>query len=210
MALFGVPTGWIVLIWNGPHQVQYTPAPHRRCFPRIPGTAAGTAGFPGGEIGLTDNNIREVEPSAVMTLSPNGKRFSLLRLSLGTAPKGLSAELWRAVASLRRYCQIVVVVLAVLSLGLIALLGIRPSFVLHAPLLAKLFVLGFGISLAALTSRIIRLWKKRIAEIVVDRGFRFCVGCGYELSGLASEGRCPECGAQYEVSDLRNKWASWM
>jgi len=31
---------------------------------------------------------------------------------------------------------------------------------------------------------------------------KFCPDCGYRLEGLATDGRCPECGAQYTSQDI--------
>lgn len=35
---------------------------------------------------------------------------------------------------------------------------------------------------------------------------RVCWHCSYILEGLENRGLCPECGREYDVHDLREKW----
>jgi uncharacterized membrane protein YhaH (DUF805 family) len=37
-------------------------------------------------------------------------------------------------------------------------------------------------------------------------GYQVCPHCGYHLAGLASTGRCPECGGDYDVEEIRRDW----
>lgn len=39
-----------------------------------------------------------------------------------------------------------------------------------------------------------------------DAGGRMCWNCGYALAGLADDGRCPECGRDYRLRELRENW----
>lgn len=48
-------------------------------------------------------------------------------------------------------------------------------------------------------------------------GIKFCAGCGYELTGLANEGTCPECACDYTIYSVRraprtavNMMREWM
>lgn len=49
----------------------------------------------------------------------------------------------------------------------------------------------------------------RIRRRVETYEFTLCLDCGYPLIGLATEGRCPECGTSYEVGKVRESWTRW-
>jgi hypothetical protein len=49
----------------------------------------------------------------------------------------------------------------------------------------------------------------RIRRRVETYEFTLCLVCGYPLIGLARAGRCPECGASYEVENIRHEWEQW-
>lgn len=40
--------------------------------------------------------------------------------------------------------------------------------------------------------------------------FKVCINCEYLLHGLPPSGRCPECGVEYEVEELKRLWLSWL
>ena len=41
---------------------------------------------------------------------------------------------------------------------------------------------------------IVRRWVTRLRKQVADANFRVCFRCGYDLSTIAEDGVCPECG----------------
>ncbi len=41
-----------------------------------------------------------------------------------------------------------------------------------------------------------------ITDLAIPSNRPYCHECGYELTGLPGEGRCPECGTEYRRSDL--------
>lgn len=49
----------------------------------------------------------------------------------------------------------------------------------------------------------------RMRRHVLDNEFRVCIDCGYSLRNLAEEHRCPECGVQYDASELERAWRAW-
>jgi hypothetical protein len=51
-----------------------------------------------------------------------------------------------------------------------------------------------------------RTLQKRIG----DEHFKVCLECGYPLTGLLSVGRCPECGAYYNIAETQEYWTSWL
>lgn len=51
---------------------------------------------------------------------------------------------------------------------------------------------------------------RRFNDMVAMSGHMLCVGCGYDLSGLPEEHKCPECGQDYIASELREFWIIWL
>ncbi|MFQ5592470.1 MAG: hypothetical protein ACE5HE_15035, partial [Phycisphaerae bacterium] len=49
------------------------------------------------------------------------------------------------------------------------------------------------------------LLRKRIGS----EDCEICLECGYILKGLASGGRCPECGIVFDRAGTREEWTSW-
>lgn len=47
---------------------------------------------------------------------------------------------------------------------------------------------------------------RKLYRDVESAGFRCCVFCRHDLSGLADEGDCPECGAEYALPTLERSW----
>ncbi len=72
---------------------------------------------------------------------------------------------------------------------------------------AVLVVAGIGVfavSHGALLWYAIRLRRR----LMRARG-HICTQCGYELAGLAEQGRCPECGTEYHLDRVAAAWATW-
>lgn len=45
---------------------------------------------------------------------------------------------------------------------------------------------------------------------VVELRFHCCTECGYSLHDAAQAGRCPECGAAYELDATIRAWQTWL
>lgn len=57
------------------------------------------------------------------------------------------------------------------------------------------------------------VWDRRRRQMerrVVEMRFRACTECGYSLHDAAQEGKCPECGAPYELDRTIRAWQTWL
>jgi Zn finger protein HypA/HybF involved in hydrogenase expression len=52
----------------------------------------------------------------------------------------------------------------------------------------------------------LRRATRKLYRDVESAGFRRCVFCRHDLSGLADAGDCPECGAEYALPTLERTW----
>lgn len=85
-----------------------------------------------------------------------------------------------------------------LTLGLVFLVLIRPRYLTFMPAAFKfaLFSVALAITLAAYLFR-------RAAQVRLEP---FCIHCGYNLTGLPDDYRCPDCGRPYKwrvIADYR-------
>lgn len=51
-----------------------------------------------------------------------------------------------------------------------------------------------------------RRFKARLKQV----DMRLCLGCGYILTGLPDDHRCPECGSPYKIEETRAAWDHWV
>ncbi|MCB9852125.1 MAG: hypothetical protein H6819_03445 [Phycisphaerales bacterium] len=51
--------------------------------------------------------------------------------------------------------------------------------------------------------------NRRFVDRLVDTNACVCTQCAYNLVGLDSSGKCPECGAGFEMSATRQAWCEW-
>lgn len=54
------------------------------------------------------------------------------------------------------------------------------------------------------------LSNKRLRKQFVEREFRICSGCGYDLGGHNEAGQCPECGRPFSTAALVEEWKDWV
>lgn len=47
---------------------------------------------------------------------------------------------------------------------------------------------------------------KRTRDMLAACDYRCCLSCKFDLRGLPESGKCPECGEQYEIEDVRKWW----
>ncbi len=53
------------------------------------------------------------------------------------------------------------------------------------------------------------LARRKISLMLIEVGrknYKVCASCGYDLTGLAHESRCPECGCSYDLHQLKELW----
>ena len=61
-------------------------------------------------------------------------------------------------------------------------------------------LVGWGASIALI------VWSRRLRRRAREHRGAVCWGCGYVLGGLADRGVCPECGAAFDLGQLRRLW----
>lgn len=71
--------------------------------------------------------------------------------------------------------------------------------------------LGWAVFLGVLIGYVVFLclmimrWR-RLGARAAATGGRVCADCGYDLSGLAEQGECPECARPYIIADVQRYW----
>jgi predicted RNA-binding Zn-ribbon protein involved in translation (DUF1610 family) len=67
-----------------------------------------------------------------------------------------------------------------------------------------------AVGVAAISGIMLRRKSQRLIALVHANAFEHCLHCGYQLTGLPASHRCPECGADYELDDVREKWRMYL
>jgi hypothetical protein len=71
-------------------------------------------------------------------------------------------------------------------------------------------VLGWGLAVFAVPSVIVAIAQKRkrahTQQWLRSLDYRVCPECLYDLSGIESPGRCPECGLEFRSVELVETW----
>ncbi len=96
--------------------------------------------------------------------------------------------IWSSAAAL-------VVVATLLTLNMY---GLVPSSVTIA------LAILFSVPPTVIAVGVVVAMRRRIAAA----RYRLCLGCHYPLDPNEKEGRCPECGDAYELSDVERQWRS--
>lgn len=72
-------------------------------------------------------------------------------------------------------------------------------------------VVAFFLALCAIVLATISYWNiYAVRRRLSDNDLLLCTNCGYSLLGLPTEGQCPECGAVYEVGNVRYIWGEFL
>ncbi|NOX58502.1 MAG: hypothetical protein GXP29_06550 [Planctomycetes bacterium] len=56
---------------------------------------------------------------------------------------------------------------------------------------------------------VVRNRANRFREHVEAAEYGVCLNCAYALRGLPDEHRCPECGSEYSMVNVRAVWKEW-
>jgi len=102
----------------------------------------------------------------------------------------------------RRVVQFVIAIIAVTAAGLVVMWLAHGRLPLYAYIVAST-VPGAG---CGVVSMVFATSMHRHMKRARGMDGRVCWSCGYSLHGLDDDGRCPECGHDYTLSDLRDKW----
>ena len=57
-----------------------------------------------------------------------------------------------------------------------------------------------------LSTRRVRRFRQRVRS----SDYELCLECGYSLTGLGDRRACPECGVDFTIEDVREKWRHWL
>ena len=49
-------------------------------------------------------------------------------------------------------------------------------------------------------------WRKRMRRLVCMEHNVWCINCGYHIDNDLPHGKCPECGADFQIAHLRLHW----
>lgn len=52
--------------------------------------------------------------------------------------------------------------------------------------------------------------RRRWVAFLRQHDCEVCSHCGYVLSRLPAQHKCPECGSAYEIERLRSEWETWI
>jgi hypothetical protein len=88
---------------------------------------------------------------------------------------------------------VLAIVLQAAALLVAAFFPLMP-FVTGALLLISIPLLFLGFA-------VFRTDAKRRGRRVIEAGGRVCIHCGFDLAGLEDRGKCPECGADYDIAE---------
>lgn len=55
-----------------------------------------------------------------------------------------------------------------------------------------------------------RYHMRRRYRALADRDWRVCRWCRFDLRGLPDKGKCPECGEDYSIDEVRQWWKDMM
>ncbi len=51
------------------------------------------------------------------------------------------------------------------------------------------------------------MWlERRHKKVAIKANYTLCLHCEYDLTGLKQKQKCPECGMQYDLDEVRKCW----
>lgn len=146
-----------------------------------------------------DASAPKISNKAIRRFIARRYRVSAWHYFTGKPPKGMPNGMWASFLRYRVYGGLVAVGMVV-CLILSVLGGMQmhrfPIWTFHSIFLPCMIV----------QMMIPRLAIRRIVRKLVQQDFAQCFDCGYCLTGLPEQHRCPECGARYELKHVRARW----
>ena len=131
------------------------------------------------------------------------------RLALGKPPKDVPRGMWSRLAPFRIAQNVYVSVLIGLLL-LHTFAGLEVFHIARIPpaikaytdhwLMPTFLVLMFGVGIIRVVA------VRRFCADLLAHDFEMCVECGYLLTGLSGQHKCPECGKGYDMKETRLTW----
>lgn len=101
--------------------------------------------------------------------------------------------------------------LAIPVIGALGFFVVRPllgprNFAQAAPFIMSAMFLLTMYAFLSLVNRMLPLSPRRDFEHALERDFRVCIHCRYDLASLPDDGICPECGREYSLTQNRRSW----
>ena len=57
---------------------------------------------------------------------------------------------------------------------------------------------------------VVRICLRKFGRGTIRMNLARCVHCGYCLTGLGAEGRCPECGKKFSLAAIQEVWRRYL
>ena len=134
------------------------------------------------------------------------KPFTLWALALGRKPQGMPEAYW---CFLRRAWPVFWLGIVLVAIG--GLMGVRLVF-RGGRSIGELqeWVMSCCVIAGALVAGVTPvLLKRRFRRKLNASGYALCLRCGYRLDGLPAKHKCPECGEEFDVANVKTEWERW-
>lgn len=138
-------------------------------------------------------------------------RYSPMWYLTTRPPSGIPPVFWK----LMRWqggALVVLVSASAIVLSLAVIIILQDGFGLGSWLQSEQMVVLMCVTLLLSTIYYLvvsRMCARRFAHRVRSHHFQICWYCGYCLYGIPEDHGCPECGANFSVTSLQERWQAW-
>ncbi len=91
-------------------------------------------------------------------------------------------------------------------------LVLRGRIIIPADLVARICVYMLFLFIPA--GMLLAAWMGRKINRLITQAhkarYALCIECGYCLTGLPDQHRCPECGTPYEIEQVKRRWSEYL